>query len=100
MPPNAEISGPSNDTLLLKHETESVSYTIHDGRITRRPGLNLSDAEYTWHLPNVKFETHLWSQDNEAYAVELTAWNQQTVLGREQKRFKQTSVFFRKGRLR
>lgn len=97
---STEITGLNYGTLVLKHDTESVTYIIADGQITRSPGLNLSDTEYMWKLPHVKIETNLWNQDNEAYAVELATWNQQTVLGREQKRFKQTSVFFRKGQQR
>jgi len=94
------ITGLENGTFVLEHTAGTVTYTIADGRMTRSPGLNPSDAEYTWKLPHVKIETNLWNQDNKVYAVELTTWNQQTVLGREQKRFKQTSVFFRKGKSR
>lgn len=94
---STEITGLKNGTLVLKHSTQSVSYTIADGRIIRCPGLNPSDAEYTWQLPNVEIKTNLWNRNNQPYAVELTTWNQQNILGRDDVRFKQTSVFFKKG---
>jgi hypothetical protein len=85
---------------LLEHTAGTVTYTIADGRMTRSPGLKPSDAEYTWNLPHVKIGTHLWNQDDATYAVELTTWNQQNVLGRDDVRFKQSVVFFRKGNQR
>lgn len=92
-----QITELDNGTLVLKHAAESVTYRIADGRMTRRPGLNPSEAEYTWQLPDVKITTTLWRQNNQPYAVELTTSNQQNVLGKEQKNFTQTVVFFKKG---
>ena len=86
-------------TLVLKHAAESVTYTIADGRMTRRPGLNPSEPEYTWQLPDVKITTTVWNRNNQPYAVELTTSNQQNVLGKDQSRFTQTVVFFKKGDL-
>ncbi|MHC4855110.1 MAG: hypothetical protein ACYS72_01740 [Planctomycetota bacterium] len=97
---STQITGLENATFVLEHTAGTVTYTIADGRMTRSPGLNPSDAEYTWNLPYVKIGTHLWNQDDATYAVELTTWNQQTVQGREQRRFKQSVVFFRKGNQR
>lgn len=91
------IRGFKEGVLTLEQDGGPVHYTLADGQITRRPGLQRSDAEYTWHLPDVKIETNLWNRNNQPYAVELTTWNQQDVLGREQRRFKQTVVFYRKG---
>ena len=97
---STEITGLNNGTLALKHDTESITYRIADGQITRHPGLHRSDGEYTWKLPHVKIEIHLWNQDEQPYAVELTTWNQQNALGRDDVRFKQTAVFFKKGQQR
>ena len=95
---STQITGLENATLVLEHTAGSVTYTIADGRMTRSPGLNPSDAEYTWKLPHVKIKTNLWNQDEQPYAVELTTWNQQNALGRDDVRFKQTAVFFQKGK--
>jgi hypothetical protein len=62
--------------------------------------MNDSDTEYTWQIPYLKTETRLWSQNDQPYAVELTSWSQQKVLGREESRFKQTAVFFQKAKQR
>ncbi|MHC4773584.1 MAG: hypothetical protein ACYS8S_08495, partial [Planctomycetota bacterium] len=75
-------------------------YSFADGQITRRPALNDSGTEYTWQLPHLKTEVKLWDQNDQAYAVELTTWSQQKVLDRDEARFKQTVVFFRKGKQR
>ena len=91
------IRGLKDGVLTLEQNDGPVRYTLADGQITRRPGLHRSDAEFTWHLPDVRIETNLWNRNNQPYAFELTTWNQQTVLGREQARFKQTVVFFKKG---
>lgn len=97
---STQITGLDNGTLVLEHAAGSVTYTIADGRMTRCPGLNPSDAEYTWQLPHVKIKTNLWNRGHQPYAVELTTWNQQDGIGRDNVRFKQTSVFFRKGKQR
>lgn len=86
--------------LRLEQNNGPVVYTFTNGQITRRPGMNGSGTEYIWQLPNLKTESKLWSFNDRAYAVELTTWNQQTVLGREDARFKQTTVFFKKGQQR
>jgi type II secretory pathway component PulJ len=91
------IRGFKEGVLALEQNDGPVSYTLADGQITRRPGLQPSDAEYTWHLPDVKIETHLWNQGIQPCGVELTTWNQQKNLGRDDVRFKQTVVFFKKG---
>ena len=86
--------------LTLEQDDGPVSYTFSDGQITRRPAMNDSDTEYTWQIPYLKTETRLWSQNDQPYAVELTSWSQQKVLGREESRFKQTAVFFPKAKQR
>ena len=91
------ITGLNNGVLTLEHPDGPVRYFFADEEITRRPAMNDSGTEYTWQLPNLKTETNLWSQDNQAYAVELTTWSQQKVLDRDDIRFKQTTVFFQKG---
>lgn len=93
---SAQIVTLQNGALILKHDKDQITYLFSDGTITRRPGLNQQDAEYTWQLPHVRIEADLWSQNNKPCAVELTMWNQQTVLGQEQKKFKQAMVFFQK----
>jgi competence protein ComGC len=92
-----QITRLKDGVLRLEQSNGPVVYTFTEGQITRRPGMNDSDAEYTWQLPHLKTEAKLWSQNDQPYAVELTTWNQQTVLGREDTRFKQSTVFFQKG---
>jgi len=92
----SRIIGFKDGILTLEQYNGHVSYMLTDGQITRRPGINDPDTEYIWLLPYLKTETKLWSQNNQPYAVELTTWNQQKVLGRDQVRFKQTVVFFQK----
>ncbi len=87
-----------NGLLELEHISGPVTYTLDDGNVTRRPGLNSSDAQYSWKLPNIRIESKLWNQDDFPYAVEVTTSNRQTVLGKEQTRFRQTTVFFNKGK--
>ena len=95
---STEITQPNDATLTLKHDDGPVSYTFSDGQITRRPAMNDSDTEYTWQFPYLKTEANLWSKNDQPYAIELTTWNQQKTLGREQIHFKQTTVFFKKGK--
>ncbi len=92
------ITGFKDSVLTLQHVVGPVIYTLTDGQITRRPGINEQDAEYTWQLPHLRIETNLWGLDDEYYAVELKTWNQQRMLGKEQCRFKQSTVFFQKGK--
>lgn len=94
------ITGLKNGVLTLEHPDGPVRYSFADGQITRRPALNDSGTEYTWQLPHLKTEVKLWDQNDQAYAVELTTWSQQKVLDRDEARFKQTVVFFRKGKQR
>ncbi|MHC5138407.1 MAG: hypothetical protein ACYSOF_00715 [Planctomycetota bacterium] len=94
------ITGLKNGVLTLEHPDGPVRYSFADGQITRRPALNDSGTEYTWPLPHVCIEMNIWHQYDQPYAVELTTWNQQKVLGRDESRFKQTVVFFRKGKQR
>lgn len=91
-----------HDNILTLENNDGTITTYHltDGTITRQPGLNPQDAEYIWQLPNVRITAELWSQNNRPYAVELTTWSQQTVLDQEQKRFKQSMVFFQKDKRR
>ena len=86
--------------LTLEHTDGTVRYTLADGQITRRPVMNDSGTETTWKLPHLKTEAKLWSDNEQPYAVELTTWNQQKDLGRDNARFKQTVVFFQKGQQR
>lgn len=94
----SRIASLTDGVLTLEHPDGPIRYSLADGQITRRPGLQRSGAEYTWHLPDVRIETNLWNRNNQPYAVELTTWNQQTALGRVQASFKQTTVFFQKGK--
>ena len=96
----SRITGLKNGVLTLEHPDGPVRYSFTDERITRRPAINDSCTEYTWQLPHLKTEAKLWNQNDQAYAVELTTWSQQKVLDRDDVRFKQTSVFFRKGQQR
>jgi hypothetical protein len=89
-----------DDTLILEYSDTQITYILTDGTITRRPGLNPQDDEYTWQLPNIRLTADLWSQNNKPNALELMTWNQQTVLGKEQKQFKQSMVFFQKDKWR
>ena len=94
------IAGLAGGVLTLEQPGGIVRYTLADGQITRRPAMNDAGTETTWHLPHLKTETKLWSDNEQSYAVELTTWNQQKNLGRDNARFRQTSVFFRKGQQR
>ena len=94
------IAGLENGVLTLEHPDGPVRYTLADGQITRRPAMNDSGTETTWQLLHLKTEAKLWSDNEQSYAVELTTWNQQKNLGRDNARFRQTSVFFRKGQQR
>ena len=87
-----------NGTLELEHSSGNVIYTLTEGHVVRQPGIISSDAKYSWQLPNIRIESKLWSQDDLPYAVEVTTSNRQTVLGKEKTRFKQTTVFFNKGK--
>ncbi|MEN8128105.1 MAG: hypothetical protein ABFR90_09915 [Planctomycetota bacterium] len=86
--------------LTLEHNDGPIRYSFADGQITRRPAMNDPSAEYTWQIPDLKIEAKLWSRNDQPYAVELTTWNQQKTSGREQISFKQTTVFFQKGKQR
>ena len=92
------ITGLKDGMLRLEQCDGPISYMLTDGQITRRPAMNDSDTEYTWQLPNIKTEVRLWNKNDQPYAVELTIWSQQKVLGKDQVRFKQSTVFFQKGR--
>jgi len=94
------IAGLTGGVLTLEQPDGTVRYTLADGQITRRPAMNNSDTEYIWQLPHLKTEAKLWSDSEQPYAVELTTWNQQKDLARDNVRFKQTVVFFRKGQQR
>ena len=94
---SVEITGFNNETLTLQHPDGPVIYTLTDEQIIRRPGLSQQDAQSTWHLPNVVVKADLWKQNGRPYAVELTTYNSQIVLGIEQHRFRQSTVFFKKG---
>jgi type II secretory pathway component PulJ len=92
------IAGLESGMLTLEQPDGMVRYTLADGQITRRPAMNDASTEYTWQLPHLKTEAKLWSDSEQPYAVELTTWNQQNALGRDDVRFKQTAVFFQKGK--
>lgn len=86
-----------DSVLTLEHNDGLVRYSFADQQITRHPAMNDSGAEYTWQFACLKSQIHLWSQNNQPYAVELTTWNQQNAMDSQQVRFKQIRVFFRKG---
>ena len=94
---STQIIALTDNTLTLEHPDGTVTYTLSKGQITRRPGLHPQDDQFIWQLPNVVIETNLWKQNGTPCAVELTTYNQQIVLGREQTSFKQSAVFFQKG---
>ena len=94
------IAGLKDGVLTLEQDDGPVSYTLTDGQITRRPAMNDSSMEYSWQLPHLITETRLWDRNGQPYAVELTTWNQQKGLESEKKSFKQSMVFFQKGKQR
>lgn len=94
---STQIIGLDNGSLILEQPEGAVTYTLTAGHITRRPGLHEKEAAYVWQLPDIIIEADLWEQDSKPYAVELITFNQQEVLGRRQKHFKQSTVFFQKG---
>lgn len=85
-----------DDVLILKRDDGFIYYTFSDGQIARRPAIYSSDPEHIWDLANLKTEIRLWGEKERTYAVELTTWNQQHIMGKDQIRFKQTTVFFNK----
>ncbi len=84
-----------DNLLTLEHQDGRIRYTFSNGQISRQTADN--NPESTWILPHVKVDTQLWKNNDTPYAVQITTWNQQTVLGRQQIRLKQSFVYFQKG---
>ena len=87
----------NNSVLELEQGGKTINYMFSDGKIIRNPAMNDLDQNYIWQFPHLNTDTDLWTKNGVPYAVELTTWNQQMMLGKEIIRFKQTTVFFRKG---
>ena len=84
-----------DNLLTLEHQDGRIRYTFSDGQISRQTSDN--NPESTWILPHVKVDTQLWKNNDTPYAIQITTWNQQTVLGRQQIRLKQSFMYFQKG---
>ena len=81
--------------LTLEHQDSRTTYTFSDGQISRQVSGN--NLESTWILPHIKISTQLWKNNGTPCAVEITTWNQQADLGKQQIRLKQSFVYFQKG---
>ena len=84
----------SDGLLTLEHGDSKIVYTFLDGKISRKASTD--NSESLWKIPHVKINTQLWISDNIPYAIEITTWNQQNITGREQKRLRQSFVYYQK----
>lgn len=92
------IIGLENDILMLEESAGVVRYSFADGTIVRQPAEDGSVEEHVRELPNLRMEVKLWNHNTVPYAVELTTWDEQIALGKKRTQFKQSRVFFRKGK--
>ena len=84
-----------NDGILtLEHKDSQIVYTFSDEKISREVLPDKSKS--SWGVPHVKINMQLWENDNGPYAVEITTWNQKIVSGRQQRRLRQSFVYFQK----
>jgi hypothetical protein len=86
----------SGSLLYLERPEGLVSYSLENGQVLRQSALSNDTfgPSVSWVLPNVQISWRLWETNHGPYALEIRTWNQRISLGKNQKKFEQSCVYF------
>lgn len=84
-----------HDTVLIESDSVTIVYVFGADQVTKS---EMAEGEYlqkdVWPVPHAVIKTDIWTRNDTGYALELQTGIERTVLGKNEKKLKNSFVYF------